>query len=116
MPIPRAILTLLAILSCGVVYAAPAIFHPAAGPVSVSSITINSAGTTLTAALTTTATISNANGWTVDFDNDASRTLPYSDDAETTKELAQLIVGEGDVAAVSPAPLITAGIPASDLV
>lgn len=44
------------------------------------------------------------------------RTLPYSDDAETTKELAQLIVGEGDVAAVSPAPLITAGIPASDLV
>ena len=44
------------------------------------------------------------------------RTLPYSDDAETTKELAQLIVGEGDVAAVSPAPLITAGILASDLV
>lgn len=44
------------------------------------------------------------------------RTLPYSDDAETTAELAALIAGEGDVPAVSPAPLIAANIPASDLV
>lgn len=86
MPIPRAILTLLAlVLTCGVVYAQKSIlFHPAAGPVSVSSITINSAGTTLTVALTTTATISNANGWTVDFDNDASRTLTYSSGSGTS--------------------------------
>lgn len=44
------------------------------------------------------------------------RTIPYDDDGAKVQALAELIVGEGDVAAVCPAPLITDGILASDLI
>lgn len=43
------------------------------------------------------------------------RTLPYSDDTETTAELSQLIATEGDVPAISPQPFIQQSVAASEL-
>lgn len=64
--------------------AKPVLFHPAVGAVTIQSATVNSAGTTLTLALSTTATVSSAAGMTVEFDNDASRTLTYSSGSGTS--------------------------------
>lgn len=52
--------------------------EPPPGGVEISSATINSAGTTLTVVLSGNATITNATGWSVTFDNLASRTLTYT--------------------------------------
>jgi hypothetical protein len=73
-----AILALTALSWWGVACAKPVLFHPAVGSVTIESATINSAGTSLTVVLSDTATISNATGWSVEFDNLASRTLTYS--------------------------------------
>lgn len=43
------------------------------------------------------------------------RTLPYSDDAPATVAAAQAIAADGDVACICPAPLIRAGVKASEL-
>lgn len=43
------------------------------------------------------------------------RTLPYSDDTDTTAELSQLIASEGDVPAISPQPFIQQDVPASEV-
>lgn len=44
------------------------------------------------------------------------RTLPYSDDVPATVAQAKAIAADGDVAAICPAPLIRAGVKASELV
>lgn len=84
MPRTRAILTLLAlVLTCGVVLAQKSVvMHPFV--VTVSSASINSSGTTLTVVLSSATTIANATGWTVAFDNYASRTLTYSSGSGTS--------------------------------
>lgn len=45
----------------------------------------------------------------------AWRTLPYSDDAAATVAGAKAIAADGDVACICPAPLIRAGVKASEL-
>lgn len=44
------------------------------------------------------------------------RTIPMSDDSDRVLELAQLIVGEGDVPAITPLSFIVDNIPASEVV
>jgi hypothetical protein len=54
------------------------------GVVTLSSATINSAGTTLTLAFSSAVSVSDAVGWSIEFDNYAERVLAYSSGSGTS--------------------------------